>query len=576
MGLGGEVLLDSKKARGHLANSSISQGSTHWRGKRLPNWPQIWNEPLPGICRSSNLPTARSGRLESCKKMVADDDIVPMILPSARPRPKETTVLAHPALQRRSVLRDRRPHAVRRHTGRVGIRFVVLVTGDLIAIFMARAVALWLATETLNGTLAYSATPLVGGGTRFIFLGLLTIAAVFATGGHSRHRALNQPIRLFVAVAGAVLITWAGGIARGFLPELILPMVATAGTVWLSLLLVRQVSEWFLRHVWPAQRGAASAILIGDPPLGGRFEHAVAAPGGDYRVAGYVSTRPETTAVEVLGTIDDLPSIIEALDAEAVVVCADLPADRINDLIEQCLHAGCQVLFPARAVRVYGLRPILVWHHDQPFFEIGSPVLRARALISKRIVDVVVSAVLLVLLSPLLIAIAIAVRLDSRGPFFFFQERAGLGGRRFRMIKFRTMRDGADVEKQDLAHLNQSGDTRLFKIKDDPRYASRIHAPPLESRRAAAAVQRADRRDVTRRPAALLRGRLQRVRGSPFQAARREARDHRPVAGERSQRGPGFRGRDIPRSPVHRAVVILARRPAYPTRRICTKFTISG
>ena len=400
--------------------------------------------------------------------MPADDDIVPMILPSARSRPKETTVLAHPALQRRSVLRDRRPHAVRRHTGRVGIRFVVLVTGDLIAIFIARAIALWLATATINGTLAYSATPLVGGGTRFIFLGLLTIAAVFATGGHSRHRALNQPIRLFVAVAGAVLITWAGGIARGFLPELILPMVATAGTVWLSLLLVRQVSEWFLRHVWPAQRGAASAILIGDPPIAGRFERAVAAPGGDYRVAGYVATKPDTTA-EVLGTIDNLPSIIEAQDAEAVVVCADLPADRINDLIEQCLHSGCQVLFPARAVRVYGLRPILVWHHDQPFFEIGSPVLRARALISKRIVDVVVSAVLLVLLSPLLIAIAIAVRLDSAGSFFFFQERAGLGGRRFRMIKFRTMRDGADFEKQDLAHLNQTGDTRLFKIKDDPR-----------------------------------------------------------------------------------------------------------
>ena len=79
------------------------------------------------------------------------------------------------------------------------------------------------------------------------------------------------------------------------------------------------------------------------------------------------------------------------------------------------------------------------------------------------------SAVLLVLLSPILIAIAIAVRLDSAGPFFFFQERAGLGGRRFRMIKFRTMRDGADVEKQELAHLNQTGDTRLFKIKDDPR-----------------------------------------------------------------------------------------------------------
>src|SRR5205814_9436729 len=122
--------------------------------------------------------------------------------------------------------------------------------------------------------------------------------------------------------------------------------------------------------------------------------------------------------------------LIDTTDAEAVVGCADLPAARINALLEECLHAGCQVLFPARAVRVYGLRPTLVWHHDQPFFELGSPVLRARALISKRIVDVIVSAILLFLLAPVLLLIAIAVRLHSPGPVFFRQERAGLGGKR--------------------------------------------------------------------------------------------------------------------------------------------------
>jgi lipopolysaccharide/colanic/teichoic acid biosynthesis glycosyltransferase len=120
-------------------------------------------------------------------------------------------------------------------------------------------------------------------------------------------------------------------------------------------------------------------------------------------------------------------------------------------------------------VKVYGLRPSLVWHHDQPFFELGSPVLKARALISKRIVDVILSAVLLIILSPILALIALAIRLDSPGSPFFFQERAGLGGKRFRMIKFRTMREGADFEKADLAHLNHTGDARLFKIRDDPR-----------------------------------------------------------------------------------------------------------
>ncbi|MFL5482601.1 MAG: exopolysaccharide biosynthesis polyprenyl glycosylphosphotransferase [Gemmatimonadaceae bacterium] len=391
----------------------------------------------------------------------------------------EAKVLIHPGLQRRSALLDRRPRAVRRHTGRVATRFAVLLLGDIIAIGLARLVAVWLGSETINGAILYADTPLLDGGARFIWLSVLILTAVFATGGHSRHRALNLPFRLFLAVAGACVLAWAGGIARGLLANLVLPIVATAGTIWLILYLVRQLSEWILRDLWPGQRGAGVAILVGNPQNAERYRKAVAAPGGDYQVAGYVATLSHGDAsnetgnagadAALIGTIDNLTAVISEHDAEAVVVCADLPASRINDLIEECLHAGCQVLFPARAVRVYGLRPTLVWHHDQPFFELGSPVLKARALISKRVVDIVVSSILLTLLSPVLLAIIIAVRLDSPGSPFFLQERAGLGGRRFRMFKFRTMHVGADDEKQRLAHLNHTGDRRLFKIPNDPR-----------------------------------------------------------------------------------------------------------
>src|SRR6478672_1169073 len=159
--------------------------------------------------------------------MAGDDVQHLMILTSAPLRTHEAAILPHPALQRRSALRERRPIAVRRHTGRVATRFAVLLVGDIAAIFLARLLALWLASETVNGTVAYGATPLVQGGTRFYAGALLIVMAVFATGGHSRHRALNLPLRLFVGVAGAVLLMWAGGIARGFLPDLVLPMVAT-------------------------------------------------------------------------------------------------------------------------------------------------------------------------------------------------------------------------------------------------------------------------------------------------------------------------------------------------------------
>lgn len=371
-------------------------------------------------------------------------------------------------LERRSELLDRRPQALRRHTTRVATRFAVLLVGDILGILLARTIALWFFLETERGAEAFGPSPLLPDARHGLVLAVLTLVSIFAAGGHSRHRALNQPIRLFGAVAGACLINWAPIIARGYLSSVTLTLVATAGLLWLCILAVREVSEWFLHNIWPRQRGAAAAILVGVPGTSKKFERAIEAAGGDYRVAGYLAT-DESADDRYIGTLSDLSQCIRDHDVEAVVVCAELPPTRIEQIIEECLHAGAQILYPARAVRVYGLRPSLVWHYDQPFFELGSPVLKARALISKRIVDIVVSSVLLILLSPLLLLIALAIRIDSRGSPLFFQERAGLGGRRFRMIKFRTMRDGADVEKKDLAHLNHTGDMRLFKIRDDPR-----------------------------------------------------------------------------------------------------------
>jgi len=65
--------------------------------------------------------------------------------------------------------------------------------------------------------------------------------------------------------------------------------------------------------------------------------------------------------------------------------------------------------------------------------------------------------------------VAIAVKLDSRGPVFFKQGRAGVGGKLFDIVKFRTMRVGAHEEREALQHLNEYPDERLFKIKVDPR-----------------------------------------------------------------------------------------------------------
>src|SRR6266704_1730797 len=105
-----------------------------------------------------------------------------MTVPSTRARSSVTTVLSHPALERRSALRDRRPQAVRRHTARVATRFTVLLAGDFVAVLVARAVAFWLLTATAFGSASLPDSPLTRGPTRFTFVVVITLIAVFTTG----------------------------------------------------------------------------------------------------------------------------------------------------------------------------------------------------------------------------------------------------------------------------------------------------------------------------------------------------------------------------------------------------------
>ena len=90
------------------------------------------------------------------------------------------------------------------------------------------------------------------------------------------------------------------------------------------------------------------------------------------------------------------------------------------------------------------------------------------AMAIKRAVDLVGALLLIALLSPLLLVIAVLVKLDSQGPILFRQRRIGRDGLGFSMLKFRTMVDGADAQKAMLWHLNQAAEG-LFKIDGDPR-----------------------------------------------------------------------------------------------------------
>jgi exopolysaccharide biosynthesis polyprenyl glycosylphosphotransferase len=104
-----------------------------------------------------------------------------------------------------------------------------------------------------------------------------------------------------------------------------------------------------------------------------------------------------------------------------------------------------------------------------PTIKFSPPLIAGFDFWLKRGLDFLISALLIVLLSPILLAIAIIIKLDSPGPIFYKQERAGLHSGRFKALKFRTMFINADKLQKELEARNEMTDGVLFKMKDDPR-----------------------------------------------------------------------------------------------------------
>jgi len=141
--------------------------------------------------------------------------------------------------------------------------------------------------------------------------------------------------------------------------------------------------------------------------------------------------------------------------------------DRLGEAFLVCEEEGVKTrvllnFFPQVISKVY-----LERLDDKPLLTF-SPTPEDEALLAKRFLDFAMALVALVLLSPLLLVLAVLVRMTSGEPVFFRQTRCGLGGRKFTLYKFRSMRPDADLLREELEALNEV-DGPVFKIKNDPR-----------------------------------------------------------------------------------------------------------
>jgi exopolysaccharide biosynthesis polyprenyl glycosylphosphotransferase len=166
--------------------------------------------------------------------------------------------------------------------------------------------------------------------------------------------------------------------------------------------------------------------------------------------------------------------LIDLLDVERVVVAFSNEHHETQlDLIRNLNALDVQVDVVPRFFEVLG--PSVDFHTVEGLPVCSLPPLRLSrsSRLIKRTVDLTGAAVGLVVLAPLFFLVAVAIKLDNRGPVFFRQVRAGEGRRLFRIWKFRSMVVDAEERKTELAHLNKhlapGGDPRMFKIDRDPR-----------------------------------------------------------------------------------------------------------
>jgi exopolysaccharide biosynthesis polyprenyl glycosylphosphotransferase len=215
-------------------------------------------------------------------------------------------------------------------------------------------------------------------------------------------------------------------------------------------------------------------LILGNGPRGRDLLRAIEArPDRRERVMGFLDRDdrpvPERVAEKTLGGLTDLEAFLLHNVVDEVLIALPIKscyAD-ISAAIQTCETVGVDCRYLANLFDCMVAEPRYGPRYPQPMvtMKVVPDDYRLRV---KRAIDIVGSALGLTLLAPIFIAVAIAVKLSSPGPAFFVQERHGLGRRRFRMLKFRSMVADAPALQASLESLNEA-DGPVFKMRDDPR-----------------------------------------------------------------------------------------------------------
>ena len=379
-------------------------------------------------------------------------------------------------LQVRLGLQRRASSNFRRHLWRHARRLLVLLAADLSAVLGLNFLMLGLRAGGMEALSTLFRLPVAT--PRYV---VALLIGLYVTHNYSPGDERRSVHRLLYGVTIATLMEiWTLAWAEGGDPR-VLRLVASAVLVWLVLVAERKGVDRVVRAFSRTERHAARTIFVGPAEM---CREAATYPalrqGTQFRNLGFLDAR-QPMATDALGGIGDLARVLHDLRVDTVVVSGHLADHQLQGLVSVALAAGCHIVTVPRSISVAGVHPSVIWSHGTPLMQLTAPALQGRQRLLKRAIDLAGATIGLALAAPVMLVIAAAVRLDSRGPVFFRQERVGLGGRRFKVWKFRTMAHNAPDtlhreymtrmlggDEESTLHRDRVG-RPVFKMAQDPR-----------------------------------------------------------------------------------------------------------
>jgi exopolysaccharide biosynthesis polyprenyl glycosylphosphotransferase len=380
----------------------------------------------------------------------------------------------HPVVRsalERVALSQRAQQIMRVQLIRAAVRVGVLMAGDAAVLLVLRLLLRGVRDESwLGAAVASTVSRLVPEGAlplvQLLPAVLLGLIALDTYGANDRRRDAGRLVA--GGTLGLALPLW-GHLWSHFSPLLLPGFILVAGVTGMMLIIERYLIDHAVRKLWPIGPGAARAILIGrDDHTRRALEHPSLSDARAFAFGGILN--PDEFGLQSgHGGFSRLCQTIKQYRADTIVLTGPLDDQALALVIDAAAAAGCQLYAIPRSFAVGGVESRMVWSGGAPLVALNRPGLRGRQLVIKRTLDIVVSGLGMILLSPIFVLTALSVYISSPGPTFFRQTRVGLGGKVFKITKFRSMVHDAEARLDDLTPKSLYSDRRLFKVKDDPR-----------------------------------------------------------------------------------------------------------